>query len=276
MKIKKILALAVGLYAFVGLVLALAMLLPSSSLFAAKPADKPGGGGPNGTFVRFAGLDSYWKETGSGLIHEWRTTDNRHLVFKPYDKFESADCDEGYLHSFLWTAHIGYDQSYPFDEANLEDFLEVGEKYWVCIYEWDSEKPLDYPELVDTLTVYANDSDGVESNISLETGEEYIFRAMGTAWACQTASCNIEFDAEYSTSDGSNWVNGVAPPYGGYGPNLLDLKVGGNYVDWGEYNPSHEYMLGWTGDGSTVSFQVYDIYYPNNTGSLTVEIYAVP
>lgn len=97
-----------------------------------------GKGGPNGIHVIFSGLDSYWMTTGSGLIHEWRTTDSRHLVFKPASKFDSADCDEGYLSSFLWNAHYGYTQDLANtnDEANLQDFYSDAEHYWVCIYPW--------------------------------------------------------------------------------------------------------------------------------------------
>lgn len=236
-----------------------------------------GKGGPNGTFIRFDGLDSYWKVAESGLLHEWRTTDNRHLVFKPADKFSEADCDEGYIASFLWSAHINYDQSYPFDEANLEDFLVVGDQYWVCIYEWSSDKPIHHPELVETLTVYANDSDGEDSDI-LESGKEYIFYASGTAYACNQPGCVIEFDAEYSTSDNSAtpWVDGVAPPYDVHGADLLDLMVDGGFVNWGVYDSSHTYQMDYSGTGSSVNFTIYDIYYPNNTGSLTVDIYRMP
>jgi hypothetical protein len=61
--------------------------------------------------------------------------------------------------------------------------------------------------------------------------------------------------------------------YESYGPTLLDLFVNGSSVDWGPYNPAHMYYYVFTGAGSPVTFQVYDIYPINNTGTLTVDIY---
>lgn len=107
------------------------------------------GGGPNGTYVHFQqgayDCETYWKMTGSGLVHEWRTecaphqgTSALHLVFKPYPRFPYADCDdEGFLSSTLWTANLAYYTDYTDDEADLEDFLVNGAQYWVCFYSWE-------------------------------------------------------------------------------------------------------------------------------------------
>ena len=108
-----------------------------------------GGGGPNGIHVRFiAGghtYDTFWLMTGSGLVHEWRYDDpagpwkgmDVHLVFKPKDKFETAECDsEGLLTSFSWTFDYGYYTELGGDKADLVDFLEDGSQYWVCVYNW--------------------------------------------------------------------------------------------------------------------------------------------
>lgn len=227
-----------------------------------------GQGGPNGTFVRFDDLDSYWKETKSGLLHEWRTTDNKHFIFKPADRFESADCGDNYLNSFSWTAHIGYDQSYPFDEANLEDFLEVGDKYWVCVYAWDSNKSISRPEWVQTLIINADDEDG-EASMILASDKEYRFLVSGTAYA----GANIFFDADYSSRNGGPWQDKVLG-YETYGDKLLQLMLDGNETYWGEVDDiGHNYEMDYMGTGSTVNFTIYDIFYSNNTGSLTVEIY---
>jgi hypothetical protein len=51
--------------------------------------------------------------------------------------------------------------------------------------------------------------------------------------------------------------------------------VNGGFVDWGPFNPNHVYTLAWTGAGAPVTFDIYDIYYPNNTGELTVAVYQV-
>lgn len=126
------------------------LVFVASPALAVKPEKNNNGqGGPNGTFIRFENIDSYWKTTESGLIHEWRTTDNRHFIFKPVDKFIEADCGEGCLNSFSWRGHTNYDQSYQFDEADLEEFIETGKRYWVCVYEWNSNKQNSSSEIVE-------------------------------------------------------------------------------------------------------------------------------
>ena len=110
------------------------------------------GGGPNGTYVHFEqggtyDCHTYWRMTGSGLVHEWRSnpecaayggTTALHLVFKPLSRFTAPDCDdEGLLGVSLWTANLGYYIDYTDDEANLDDFITDGNEYWVCFYDWD-------------------------------------------------------------------------------------------------------------------------------------------
>lgn len=87
-------------------------------------------------------------------------------------------------------------------------------------------------EVRETVAVPANDDNGVVSSMSLDVGKEYKLKAYNTAWACNEPGCNIEFDAEYSTSDGINWVDGVAAPYNNFGVDLLDLMVNGNFINW--------------------------------------------
>ena len=97
------------------------------------------GGVKNTTYIKFFGggwKDSYWKTTGSGLVHEWRTTDNKHFVFKPVGKFSAPDCDPDKLISaFKWTSH-----SYPHDmdvsEGTIDDFVPYGDQFYVCMYHW--------------------------------------------------------------------------------------------------------------------------------------------
>jgi len=129
------------------------------------------------------------------------------------------------------------------------------------------------PTFIETVEVLAVKSSPTPSTNILESSKDYFLEAHGTAWACQAGSCNIEFDAEYSNSDGDlTWDDGVAPPYNSYGPNLLDLEVDGNFVDWGAYDVSHVYQIPYAGTGSLLSLLIYDIYYPNNTGSLFVDL----
>jgi hypothetical protein len=134
---------------------------------------------------------------------------------------------------------------------------------------------LDGKYLIDTVTVDANDADGTASNFNLLSGHDYEFRVSGTAYACNELGCVIKFDADYSTSDNATWVDGVAAPYDVFGPNLLDLMVNGGFVNWGAYGVSHKYSYTTGGTDVPATFKVNDEYYPNNTGSLTVQIYAI-
>jgi len=125
----------------------------------------------------------------------------------------------------------------------------------------------------EVLTIPALNTPVVPSSISFQSGKLYKIVASGTAFAGDT----IEFDAEYSITariPGDTWTDSVSG-YESYGPNLLDLKVNGAFIDWGAYNSDHiyEYQLTGTGSPVTFQFQIYDIYPPNNYGSLTVTIY---
>lgn len=130
------------------------------------------------------------------------------------------------------------------------------------------------PVFVETVEVYANDPNPTYSYIALESGVQYELEAMGTAFAGDT----IDFDAKYSITNrisGDTWTDSVSG-YESHGPGLLDLKVNGGFVDWGAYNPEHTYYWTVTGTGAPVELLIYDIYYPNNTGFITVNIYRLP
>jgi hypothetical protein len=102
----------------------------------------------------------------------------------------------------------------------------------------------------------------------------YKFVVSGTAFAGGEYTEDIEFDAKYSithSDSGDTWTDTVSG-YESYGEELLDLQVNGISLEWGDYNVDHIYECSWTG-GGVVQFCIKDIYYPNNTGYLTVEIY---
>lgn len=123
---------------------------------------------------------------------------------------------------------------------------------------------------IETVTVPANKSTNTLSASPLASGINYILKARGTA----NAGDNIQFDARYSfrTGTSTEWTDLVSA-YEGYGPALLDLFVNSS-TPWGDYNASHEYETNILGNGSVATFKIYDIYYPNNTGNLYVDIYA--
>lgn len=134
------------------------------------------------------------------------------------------------------------------------------------------------PVFVETVEVYANNPNPTYSDIALESGVQYELEAMGTAYAGGKYTEDIEFDAKYSITHSKvtdDWTDTVTD-YESYGTTLLDLFVNGGSVDWGIYNPEHTYYWTETGAGAALELLIYDIYYPNNVGSLTVNIYELP
>jgi uncharacterized repeat protein (TIGR01451 family) len=123
---------------------------------------------------------------------------------------------------------------------------------------------------LETLTVDAKGAVAT-STTTLLNGVSYKIKASGT----YSAGASITADAEYSSGPVSYAWQEPVEGYEYLGVNLLDLKVDGAFVNWGAYNASHVYTLDYAGIGSTVSFQIYDTYSPNNSGSLTVKIYAL-
>lgn len=127
--------------------------------------------------------------------------------------------------------------------------------------------------LVETVEVDAANDTPTMADTVLEDGETYLLVASGTADACDGCADSIMFDADYSLSfDGDSWTDDVTG-YESYGDELLDLQVNGSSVDWGAFNEEHSYWYFVNGDGSNLELSVYDVFYPNNSGSLTVEVY---
>jgi len=121
---------------------------------------------------------------------------------------------------------------------------------------------------LETVVVPADSEEGVDSQSELMSDVDYLLKATGVA----NAGGTIDFDAKYSSSFfGDTWTDTVTG-YESHGTELLDLFVNGSSVDWGAYNAAHKYWYELAGAGNPVSFYVYDIYYPNNTGSLSVDI----
>jgi hypothetical protein len=114
----------------------------------------------------------------------------------------------------------------------------------------------------------------VTSTVLLVNGQLYRIEASGTF----SAGASITADAEYSSGPPSYVWQDSVEGYESYGEGLLELEVNGNFVEWGPFNPNHVYTLDMVGTGNPVvfNFNIYDIYYPNNSGSLTARIYGVP
>ena len=121
------------------------------------------------------------------------------------------------------------------------------------------------------IEVFAVSSTPVEKVLDIG---EYKFVVSGTAFAGGKYTLDIEFDAKCSithSDSGDTWTDTVSG-YESHGKELLDLQVNGISLEWGDCNVDHIYVCSWTG-GGVVEFCIKDIYYPNNTGYLTVEIY---
>lgn len=129
--------------------------------------------------------------------------------------------------------------------------------------------------LLETLTVSARSSTGVTSTTVLETGKVYRFEASGTYFFRTEGSAQGYLaDAEWALRHdayGEGWTKGDDYP----NPQGLDLTVGGLSVnvDWGDFDPDHIYSIEYVGTDTTVTFAIFDSYYLDNSGFLTVNIY---
>lgn len=133
---------------------------------------------------------------------------------------------------------------------------------------------------METVEVQAASPVPVESLTVLKSSENYLLMAYGVADAQILSGPAIPFDAKYSvtTEAGENpdnpvdWTDSVTG-YLAYGPQLLDLHVNGAFIDWGSFNPAHTYWYEMAGTDAPLSLLIYDIYYPNNEGFLSVDLF---
>jgi len=202
---------------------------------------------------------------------EWKQQSNKQVKgnHDPISIEDTYGCSCNQILNVLNSAGLGeFGGHYKFgcSTSILEDFnKDLG------------DGDLDGKYFVETVSVPANKATSTLSNNILVNGINYILKAYGTALACNQPGCVISFDADYSTSDaGLNWVDGVAPPYAIYGPDLLDLKVDNGFVNWGVYSASHEYEIPYIGTGNPLILFINDLAgsHFNNSGSLFVDIFA--
>ena len=126
--------------------------------------------------------------------------------------------------------------------------------------------------LLQSMFIPSNKSVATLSSFTLKNGIEYELEVSGTF----QANDKIEADVDYSIStdvEGDSWTD-VVSGYEEEGDTLLDLKViGFNSLNWGALNPDHTYRVAITGAGEPLQLLIHDVYYQNNTGGLTVNIY---
>ena len=139
------------------------------------------------------------------------------------------------------------------------------------------------PKLVETDTVNSNSSTPTVSTNNLAGGQVYLLVASGT-W--QNSGINLA-DAAYASVDSwTTYMQGynITPYF--LGSNEFQLQVGGSFVNWGTYQPSHQYAYLYTGTGGPASFLIFDGdssggnatpntgWYGDNSGNLQVSVYS--
>lgn len=126
--------------------------------------------------------------------------------------------------------------------------------------------------LVDTLIVPANGAP-VFSSVQLEGGVSYRLRASGTfiIQSLQGTTSDAEFWDFDNPSGPQEGVVGVD-----IGLGIDDMTVDENRTPkWGAYNASHTYEVMYTGQGRSLRANVHDGNPTNNTGSLTLQVFAL-
>lgn len=106
----------------------------------------------------------------------------------------------------------------------------------------------------------------------------YFLKASGTFsyWPASTPHgiADAECASRPANSYGPGWVMGedVLPPSLSHG---LDVLVDGNNVSWGNSCnlTDHTYVLPYSGQGRPVSFSIWDDFYRDNSGGITIELY---
>ncbi len=128
-------------------------------------------------------------------------------------------------------------------------------------------------KFIDQVDVQSENGIGVTTTAILENGKQYELRASGTF--DYSSDIYDEADAEWFEKAGG-WIKGETGVYADK-TNVIDVSVNGDPVndDWGDYNPTHEYTMDYTGTGSTLHLFIYDTNYTDNSGSIHVDIYEV-
>ncbi|MBN2404640.1 MAG: hypothetical protein JXE06_03580 [Coriobacteriia bacterium] len=137
------------------------------------------------------------------------------------------------------------------------------------------------PCLVDTVLVYPTGdnpymADEWWSNITLDSGRDYRLVASGTYRFANWGEYGIA-DAQFNYRDAAHAPGGIAGWYE-QASARLQIWMDGAAVDWQPptYNPEHIYTLEVAGADSPVAFTISDDQYSDNSGYLTVDIYALP
>ena len=130
--------------------------------------------------------------------------------------------------------------------------------------------------VIDTFTLdmnLSNGSIGVDSNAVLASGTQYIVTVSGTFEIGCISSDPCPTDAEYYVpSTGSNAGNAFSKTGFDLGPIDVAVRIDGNKIDWGPFQPTRIYSTLLIGLGSTIHVDYLDSFYGDNSGELSVSI----
>lgn len=180
---------------------------------------------------------------------DWGSYNDDHMYFNMYTGSGASVC------------FSIYDSAYGDNSGSLTATIYVSGQL-PLIPDWHT---------IETVTLDSQSSSETYSTSTLEDGRTYQLKASGT-WA--NGNTRI-VDARYYSDD--TWTSYGDEPYSGADPKQIEMVVDGSHIDWGSYNSDHVYYHTYTGDGTTVSFLIWELYtswYNDNSGSLTVEIQA--
>jgi hypothetical protein len=124
-------------------------------------------------------------------------------------------------------------------------------------------------------------SDGsvVHTGLILPAGTPYTLVVSGSVGITDpnlSGGVTFQCDAEYEWDPGTNLPIQSADHGVDLGVNATtDDGSGFTDIDWGPYNPTHQYQVTLISDGKPLDFKFFDTYYPDNhPGNLSVDVFA--
>lgn len=139
---------------------------------------------------------------------------------------------------------------------------------------WDANTEID----LEGYKVYYGSSSGTYDfihDVGLNTSHTIVGPEPGTSYFFAVTA----YDTVANESGFSNEVVYPKPPLGTQPTNWskdehsVELLVNGNDIDWGSWNENHVYSITFSAtNDSVLSFQIFDFFYGDNSGSLEVEV----
>ena len=227
----------------------------------------PAGGGPDNSFNGL--FDAYVakvKSDGSGL------------VYCGYIGGSQSDFGEGIAVDVNGNAYIvgetdSTEGSFPggdgFGSVRGPDLTANG--FFDVFVAKISDGPLRCEQLLETVTVPVDGSPVVSATV-LEAGIRYRLRASGTFFIGGPGFADAEYAFNSSLSTIINNCFGL-PSETDLGIAINDTVIDNSKLPfWGTFDFAHVYTIDMVGQGARINLNYHDCFYPDNSGSLTVEI----